>query len=50
MNMQYDATPCYATPWDQTEFDGMGSDAMRRYAMGLNFFNGGWGGSAMGHN
>ena len=40
--MQYDATPCYATPWDWMDFDGMGSDAMRRDAMGLDFFNDRW--------
>ena len=45
--MQYDATPCHAMPWDWMEFDGMGSDAMRRNAMGLDFFNDGWGGSVM---
>ena len=42
--MQYDATPCYATPWDWMEFDGMGSDAIRCDAMGLDFFNDGWDG------
>ena len=29
------------------EADGMGSDDMRRDAMGLDFFNDGWGGSVM---
>ena len=42
--MQYDATPCHATPWDWMEFAGMGSDDMRRDAMGLDFFNDGWDG------
>ena len=45
--MQYDATPCHTTPWDWMDFDGMGSDAMRRNAMGLDFFNNAWGGSVM---
>ena len=30
------------------EFDGMGSDAMRRDAMGLDFFNDGWDGMTSG--